>query len=61
MCKETGRETEQQIAERFDRFVRDELLKAGNELRAEKGWPLLTEDDLEDTNIPVMPKEGKTE
>jgi len=45
MCKENGRENERQVEENFDRFVRQELLSAANEMRKEKGLPPLTEDE----------------
>jgi len=45
MCKEKDREHEQHVGEDFDRFVRQELLNVANEMRKEKGLPLLTEDE----------------
>lgn len=41
-------ETEQETMERFDSFVRATLLDEANRLRAEKGYPPLTEDDVAD-------------
>jgi len=46
MCKEKDREHERQVEEDFDRFVRQELLNAANEMRKEKGLPPLTEDEV---------------
>jgi len=46
MCKENDREHERQVEENFDRFVRQELLSAANEMRKEKGLPPLTEDEI---------------
>ena len=31
----------------FDEFVRKTILEEGNKLRAEKGYPLVTEEDLD--------------
>jgi len=45
MCKENDREHERQVEEDFDRFVRQELLSAANEMQKEKGLPPLTEDE----------------
>ena len=36
--------------ERFDSFVRATILEEGNKLRAEKGYPLLTEEDMADVD-----------
>ena len=36
--------------ERFDAFVRSTLLEEGNKLREEKGYPPLSEPDLEDVD-----------
>ena len=35
---------------RFDSFVRATILEEGNKLRAEKGYPLLTEEDMADVD-----------
>jgi len=46
MCKEKDREHEQHVEEDFDRFVRQELLNAANEMQKEQGLPPLTEDEV---------------
>ena len=46
MAEEKRKETDAELMERFDSFVRSTLLEEGNKLRAEKGYPLLTEEDL---------------
>jgi len=46
MCKENDREHERQVEEDFDRFVRQELLSAANEMRKKDGLPPLTEDEV---------------
>ena len=38
------------MMERFDSFVRAAILEEGNKLRAEKGYPLLTEEDMADVD-----------
>lgn len=50
MAEEQRKETEEELMERFDTFVRSTLLEEGNKLRAEKGYPPLTEADLEDVD-----------
>lgn len=50
MCK--GKDIEQQTAEEFDRFIRQELLDEANELRKEKGLPPITENDLDNLGLP---------
>lgn len=47
MSEEQRKETEEELMERFDTFVRSTLLEEGNKLRAEKGYPPLTEADME--------------
>lgn len=63
MADEKRKETDEELMERFDTFVRSTLLKEGNKLRAEKGYPLLTEDDMEDVDTLSALKEqfGKKE
>lgn len=46
MAEEQRKETDEELMERFDSFVRSTLFEEGNKLRAEKGYPLLTEEDL---------------
>ena len=38
------------MMERFDSFVRVAILEEGNKLRAEKGYPLLMEEDMADVD-----------
>lgn len=63
MAEEQRKETEEELMERFDTFVRSTLLEEGNKLRAQKGYPLLTEDDMEDVDTLSALKEqfGKKE
>lgn len=63
MEDEKRKETDEELMERFDTFVRTTLLEEGNKLRAEKGYPLLTEDDMEDVDTLSALKEqfGKKE
>lgn len=51
MADEKRKETEEELMERFDTFVRSTLLEEGNKLRAEKGYPPLTEADMEDVDM----------
>lgn len=46
MADEQRKETDEELMERFDSFMRSTLLEEGNKLRAEKGYPILTEEDL---------------
>lgn len=46
MCKENDREHERQVEEDFDRFIKQELMNAANEMRKEKGLPPLMEDEV---------------
>ena len=46
MADEQRKETDEELMERFDSFMRSTLLEEGNKLREEKGYPLLTEEDL---------------
>jgi hypothetical protein len=48
MCEEKNRESEKELEERFDRFIKSEIFKASNEYRKEKGWPLLTEEEADE-------------
>lgn len=41
-------ETEEELMERFDKEMRAALLKEANRLRKEKGYPLITEEDVSD-------------
>lgn len=50
MAEEKRKETDEELMERFDTFVRSTLLEEGNRLRAEKGYPPLTEADMEDVD-----------
>lgn len=63
MADEKRKETDEELVERFDTFVRSTLLEEGNKLRAEKGSPLLTEDDMDDVDTLSALKEqfGKKE
>lgn len=47
MAEEKRKETDEELMERFDRFMRSTILEEGNKLREEKGYPPLTEEDLE--------------
>ena len=42
MAKYKRKETDEELMEHFDSFVRAAVLEEGNKLRAEKGYPLLT-------------------
>lgn len=46
MCKDSEKETEREIEEQFDRFMRQTILDEGNKIRIEKGLPPLTEEDM---------------
>lgn len=50
MEDEKRKETDEELMRRFDTFVRSTLLEEGNKLRAEKGYPPLTEADMEDVD-----------
>ncbi len=50
MAKYKRKETDEELMERFDSFVRAAVLEEGNKLRAEKGYPLLTEEDMADVD-----------
>lgn len=50
MADEKRKETDEELMERFDTFVRSTLLEEGNRLRAEKGYPPLAEADMEDVD-----------
>ena len=50
MADEKRQETDEELMERFDAFVRSTLLEEGNKLREEKGYPPLSETDLEDVD-----------
>ena len=50
MADEKRKETDEELMERFDAFVRSTLLEEGNKLREEKGYPPLSETDLEDVD-----------
>ena len=39
-------ETEEELMERFDKEMRTGLLEEANRLRKEKGYPLITEEDV---------------
>ena len=48
MSNELHQETEEELMERFDKEMRAELLEEANRLRKEKGYPLVTEEDVSD-------------
>lgn len=50
MADEKRRETDEELMEQFDTLIRSTLLEEGNKLRAEKGYPILTEADMEDVD-----------
>ena len=50
MAEDKRKETDEELMERFDSFVRAAVLEEGNKLRAEKGYPLLTEEDMADVD-----------
>lgn len=41
-------ETEEELMERFDKEMRATLLEEANRIRKEKGYPLVTEEDVSD-------------
>lgn len=43
-----NKESEEELVERFDREMRAALLEASNKMRAEKGYQLITEEDVAD-------------
>ena len=57
MAEEKRKETDEELMERFDSFVRAAVLEEGNKLRAEKGYPLLTEEDMADVDTLLGLKE----
>ena len=55
-------ETEEELMERFDKEMRTGLLEEANRLRKEKGYPLITEEDVSDIDTLSKLKEyGKNE
>lgn len=50
MADEKKKETDEELIERFDDFMRSTLLEEGNRLREEEGYPPLTAADLEDVD-----------
>lgn len=48
MSNELHQETEEKLMERFDKEMRAALLEEANRLRKEKGYPLITEEDVSD-------------
>ena len=48
MSNELHQETEEELMERFDKEMRTGLLEEANRLRKEKGYPLITEEDVSD-------------
>lgn len=55
-------ETEEELLERFDKEMRAALLEEANRLRKEKGYPLITEEDVSDIDTLSKLKEyGKNE
>ena len=55
-------ETEEELMERFDKEMRVALLEEANRLRKEKGYPLITEEDVSDIDTLSKLKEyGKNE
>lgn len=48
MSNELHQETEEELMERFDKEMRAALLEEANRLRKEKGYPLITEEDVSD-------------
>lgn len=55
-------ETEEELMERFDKEMRTALLEEANRLRKEKGYPLITEEDVSDIDTLSRLKEyGKNE
>lgn len=55
-------ETEEELMERFDKEMRAALLEEANRIRKEKGYPLVTEEDVSDIDTLSRLKEyGKNE
>ena len=55
-------ETEEELLERFDKEMRAALLEEANRLRKEKGYSLITEEDVSDIDTLSKLKEyGKNE
>ena len=48
MSNELHQETEEELMERFDKEMRAALLEEANRLQKEKGYPLVTEEDVSD-------------
>ena len=48
VSNELHQETEEELMERFDKEMRAALLEEANRLRKEKGYPLVTEEDVSD-------------
>ena len=48
MSNELHQEIEEELMERFDKEMRAALLEEANRLRKEKGYPLVTEEDVSD-------------
>lgn len=48
MADEQKKGNEQELIERFDSFVKETLLEEGNRIRAEKGYPLLNKEDMDE-------------
>lgn len=48
MSNELHQETEEELMERFDKEMRVALLEEAKRLRKEKGYPLITEEDVSD-------------
>lgn len=62
MSNELHQETEEELMERFDKEMRAALLEEANRLRKEKGYPLITEEDVSDIDTLSKLKEyGKNE
>jgi hypothetical protein len=62
MSNELHQETEEELMERFDKEMRVALLEEANRLRKEKGYPLITEEDVSDIDTLSKLKEyGKNE
>lgn len=54
-------ETEEELMERFDKEMRAALLEEANRLRKEKGYPLITEEDVSDIDTLSRLKEYENE
>lgn len=62
MSNELHQETEEELMERFDKEMRVALLEEAKRLRKEKGYPLITEEDVSDIDTLSKLKEyGKNE